>query len=369
MLACIDQNDIDGGVVTSPGFTWIATLCGLAAFSVLPAHTQGATSSHPAEPMIGRDESPRSRLAAAQGSLVYVKGSRLYVAHVNGTHPKVVLTRSDIYWPSMDDNGVIAVEATDGTTAPDGSDGYSIYRYSQSGKRLSRVSAPVDASTFGCPIYPSYHVAISPDGTKIAYDFFDCDETTSVWSLPRRLKFPHQGAGQEEYHAPTWIGDSQMLLTHVGVRVAGGKEAGIYQVADGQNSTSNWFSADSWATAFTASVTQSGKRYAILEDDGANYINGEPRHVSLILGSATGPGGKVTKRCTLSLPVKQYRYSYGVSNLGLSFAPNGKSLAWDSKSGIWRANTAKLTDCSTLNAQLWIKGAFNPSFSAGPDRL
>lgn len=328
-------------------------------------------------PASGLVAHPPGRAAGGRGthlvarrfsSLVYVKHGDIYVAHPNGRHRRLV-RRGTYYWPSMDDHGVIAAEGPDGHTAPDGSAGYSIYRFGQRGKKLSRESTPADFSTLSCPTYPPNHISLSPSGKKVAYDFILCgSETTTVWSPARRMSFRGEGAGQEGWASPVWLSNKKLLVTHVGVRVAGGREAGVVRTRDGGNSVRDWFDADGWATGFTSTATRNGKKVAILEDDAANYFDGEPRHVRLVLGVAAGPRRPVTVRCRVRLSRRQYsRGWHGVSNAALSFKTDGSALVWDGRSGLFHANTRRLSRCGTLKPHLLLKHAHDGFFSPATD--
>ena len=345
-----------------PARIWIRPAVAAAAALVTAAPLLAAASPSAAAPATG--PRPSAVTTATYRSLVYVKHGDIYLAHPDGSHTRVV-KQGTFSWPSMDDKGVIAAERADGRTAPDGSTGYSIYRFTQTGTRLSRVSTPADYSTFSCPTYRPSHVTLSPDGTKVAYDVFFCDEFTALWTPTTKMSFPHQGAGQEDYQAPTWLSNSRIMLSHVGVRVAGGKEIGIYATSDGQDSVRDWFDADSWATGFVATATRDGTKVAVLEDDAANYFDGTPRHVKLVLGTAAGRRQPVTVRCRVSLPAAGF--PYGTSQSRLSFRPNGAALVWDAKAGLWHAITSHLGDCGTLHAHLWIDGAHSGFYSPAVD--
>jgi hypothetical protein len=160
-----------------------------------------------------------------------------------------------------------------------------------------------------------------------------------------------------------------MLISHTGVTASSSQaEIGTWGIND---STSGWSTsiADDWATAYHATASRDGKIVALLEDDAANYFDAVPRHVSLLLGTAEGVGQPITRRCTVNLPPDKYDASSwsGTAFASLSFNPAGTALAWDAENGLWRAKTGNLSDCSTLGAGLWIKGAADGFFSPAPD--
>jgi hypothetical protein len=301
--------------------------------------------------------------AAGGGSLVYVKGGVIHVARADGSHDRIV-KRGRWYYTSMSNHGLIAAMKTDGRTAPDGSTGYSVYLIRPSGKVVGRVPTPVDASNSSCPIAPSEHVALSPDGTKVAFDYFDCNGEFAAWMPAKNRLKPHVFG---DYYAPQWRSAQQMVISHFGTTVTSG-QATVGLWTTGRQPT-GWTAglADSWATSYHAAATRDGKKIALIEDDAANYIDAVPRHVRLVFGTAAGPGRHVTARCGISLPAKLYAASnwQGTTPAVLNFRTDGNVLAWDAGNGIWTANTRALTSCSktSLRAHLWIRGGGYPYFS------
>jgi hypothetical protein len=310
--------------------------------------------------------SPGSADAAAPGggSLVYSKGGDIHLARADGSHD-IVFKKGNWYWPSMDDHGVIAAERQD-MAAPDGTTGYTIHRFRQSGQQLSRQVTPSALSTVSCIEMPSYHVSLSPDGTKIGYDFFGCSgDTFATWTPSTKFNLHTQ----MDYFAPGWLSNKSMVISHVGMTLSSNDaEVGVLGT-DGKGVGWSASLADSWATAYHAASTRNGRKIALIEDDSADYIEGGPHHVRLVLGTAAGPGQPITRQCSLALPVAQYKAWLGATYANLSFRPDGNVLAFDSASGIYKVNTRSLTGCTatSLNKKLWIKGGINPSFSPATD--
>jgi hypothetical protein len=297
------------------------------------------------------------------GSFLYSKAGKIHLAHANGTHD-IVFKSGGWYWPSMADNGVVAAERQD-RQAPDGTTGYTIHRFRQNGTQLSRQNTPSSLSSIACPSYPSYHVSLSPDGSKVAYDYLDCNGIFATWTPSTQFHLHTFG----DYYAPSWESNTQLLISHEGVTVTDTQaEIGTWTTAGGSSGRTADI-ADSWATAYHATATRGGKKIAMIEDDAADYFDGVPRHVRLVLGTSSGPNGPITRQCSIGLPTSQYNQWNGTDYANLSFRPDGKVLAFDSQVGIYRVNTSVLAGCTatSLHKQLWIRGGINPSFSPAVD--
>jgi hypothetical protein len=297
------------------------------------------------------------------GSFMYSKAGKIHLAHANGTHD-IVFKSGGWYWPSMADNGVIAAERAD-RQAPDGTMGYTIHRFRQSGTALSRQNTPSSLSSIVCPSYPSYHLSLSPDGTKVAYDYLDCNGIFATWTSATQFQLHTQA----DYYAPSWESSTQLTISHHGVTFDPSQaEVGTWTTSGASTGRSADI-ADPWATAYHATSTRSGTKVALIEDDAADYFDGVPRHVKLVLGTSSGPSAAITEQCSISLPTAQYGNWFGSDYANLTFRPDGKVLAFDSQVGIYTVNTSTLAGCTatSLNKQLWIRGGINPSFSPATD--
>jgi hypothetical protein len=301
--------------------------------------------------------------AAGGGSLVYSKGGNTHLARADGSHD-IVFKKGGWYWPSMDNNGVIAAERQD-RVAPDGTKGYTIHRFKQSGTQLSRQNTPSSLSTVSCIAYPSYHVSLSPDGSKVAYDYIGCTgDVFATWTPATRFNLHTK----TDYFAPSWLSSTKLTISHFGTTLTADQaEVGVWSTGGGATGWSASL-ADSWATAYHATATRNGRKIALIEDDAADYF-GEPQHVRLVLGASGGAGQPITRRCSINLPVSQYTAWEGATYANLSFRPDGNILAFDSATGIYKVHTRSLVGCTatSLGRQLWIRGGINPSFSPAAD--
>lgn len=301
--------------------------------------------------------------APGGGSFMYSKGGNIHLARADGSHD-IVFIKGGWYWPSMDDHGVIAAERQD-RVAPDGTTGYTVHRFRQHGTQLSRQNTPSSLSSSSCPAYPSYHMSLSPDGTKVGYDWMGCTgDIFATWTPSTKFSLHTHS----DYFAPSWLSNTSMTISHFGVTLTDSQaEVGVLRTSGGGTGWSANL-ADSWATAYHATATRNGRKVVLIEDDAADYY-GTPHKVRLVFGTSSGPGHTITRQCSLTMPAAQYTAWMGATYANLSFRPDGNVLAFDSGAGIYKVNTRSLAGCSatSLHKTLWIKGGINPSFSPAAD--
>jgi len=254
---------------------------------------------------------------------------------------------------------------------------------------------------FGAPLHApvpteselDYHyqtpdeVRVSPDGTKIAYEYkfgagFSLVDTT-VWTPSNSTSatnFPHQVQGQTDNLLPAWIDNSHLLLTDTGLGCFYNDPAiRTYHVGDGDDSTVGWFDdareqfcpSDAGVTGEGATISRDGGTVAVLEDDAANYLDGRPRNVVVRLYTTNGPAPAApTYRCQISLPAGKFvngnGFFVGQNFISPTFSPDGNQLAWSDLDGIHIADTSNLSNCSSVTQQLLVPGGAEPYFSPAP---
>ena len=306
---------------------------------------------------------PTASARVVTGSFLYSKGGNIHLARSDGSHD-IVFKSGGWYWPSMAGNGVIAAAKKD-RRAPDGRMGYTIHRFRQNGTQLSRQNTPSSLSSSACPADPSYHVSLSPDGSKVGYDYIDCNGIFATWTPATQFNLHRQ----IDYYAPSWMTSTQFTVSHFGVTISDTQAEVATLTTGGSSFNRSTDIADTWATAYHGSSSRDGTKFALIEDDAANYLDGVPRHVKLVFGTSSGRTGTITRQCAISLPTAQFGNWGGSDHTNLSFRTDGKVLAFDTQAGIYKVNTSHLRGCTatSLNKTLWIKGGSNPSFSAGTD--
>src|SRR4051794_24996641 len=207
--------------------------------------------------------------AASADSIVFIKDSNVWLGNPDGTGLYQVTTdgtyASPYRSPSQADNGIIAVGRGD-----------EILRMRQNGTVLDRldpypllnsVSHPVDG--------PAVDVAISPDGSRIAYTFvsYECPVGASCgaraatgYTAADHLT-PAAGAGTTYFSNPSWVTSTRTL------QFGGyGSQVNIHDV--GTPSAVHWFDDGDYASASEdlgdGEVTRDGTKIALVRSYGEN---------------------------------------------------------------------------------------------------
>src|SRR5262249_48557710 len=163
----------------------------------------------------------------------------------------------------------------------------------------------------------------------VAYDYFDCTGIFATWT-PSTTFHLH---GKSDYYAPAWMTSTALTISHSGVTLTASQaEVGTLNT-NGSAVGRSTHIADSWATAYHGTRSRDGKKFALIEDDAANYFDGVPRNVALVFGTSPGPNGAITRRCSIKLPVTQFNTWGGSDYTNLTFRADGNVLAFDTQVG------------------------------------
>jgi hypothetical protein len=312
--------------------------------------------------------------AAQPGSIVYSKGGSIWAVSPSGKGKHRIPHTRGLSNPSQDDRGRIVAQK-----------GINLYRLSRRGKRLNKPittayrTNPI-LTSFKGPFFPE----VSPDGKKIAYTYsfteshydYNCgcvmtnpSLSTSYTYSNRFVSKPDEKFGLARfYYHSSWVGNKSSVGTTPDLYDYGGNPLNSVEVdplGGGPDSYRVWFTECTSCDDIT-----SFQKYPLDEpeltrkQDKAVFVSGDldatlPGSALFLYPLAAPPTALPPHFCRVTGPNGKFASP--------SFSPNGRSLAWADRKGVWVGKLGSLDgDQCELTRKLVVKGGTTPDW--GPAR-
>ena len=272
---------------------------------------------------------------ASADSIVYVKDANVWLASGDGGNQYQVTTDGTAEHPyrspSQADDGTIAVGY-----------GTEILRMQQNGKVLNRLDPPTLMNSVSHPMDGTpVDVAISPDGTKVAYTFYgyecpvgaSCGARTTTGIIPSD-RFSASAETTSYFRSPSWATNSRILNS-------GGYGSHV-NIQDLGTEPFNWLT-DQETDLGDAELTRAGDKLVA--------VRGYDASTHIVWYSVTGDalsGPKPPNPTAICLTGEQAGFDQP------TWAPDGNQVAWTEPDGIWIHRDA--AGCTTQQPTLVLPG-------------
>ena len=277
-----------------------------------------------------------SPAVASADSIVYVKGGNVWLAAGDGGSQYQVTTDGTAEHPyrspSQADDGTIAVGYGD-----------EILRMRQNGQVLNRLDPPTLMNSVSHPMDGTpVDVAISPDGTKVAYTFYgyecpvgaSCGARTTTGIIPSDRFASTPEYGKSYFHSPSWVTNNRILNS-------GGYGSHV-NIQDLGTEPYNWLT-DQQTDLGDAELTRAGdKLVAVRGYDNSTHIV----WYSVAGNALSGP--KPPTPTAICATGEQAGFDQP------TWAPDGNQVAWSEPDGIWIHRDA--AGCDTQQPKLVLPG-------------
>lgn len=286
---------------------------------------------------------------AGTGTITYIKGNDVYVARQDGSDARRVTTDGTAAKPwrsptSSDDGQIVAGR------------GDLIYRMDQWGTVLTVIDPPDLQDSAGQYLGgPPAHLAVSPDGSKIAYTYekYSCPiglackiRYVTAFTASTRLT-DWQDWGITYFDNPSWITDTRVAVNDDLI-----DNIKLFDLAKGET---YWFDEDDYTTddkpLFDFEVSRNAPYATAVRDTGDNA------HVVFYeLSGNYRNGGRPpvpTGLCATSAVL-------GITSP--TWSADGELAGWQEPDGVWTVAMGS-APCQA-QPELTLPGATSPSFSA-----
>ena len=308
--------------------------------------------------------------AVPQGSILYAKGGKLWVASADGARKRRVAHTGSFENPSQADSGTIVAQR-----------GFQLYRLSRRGRLLNK---PITTAFRTNPILPAFQgplwPEVSPDGTRIAYTYsftaahfdFGCMctlvspsfNTAYTWAN-RFVDDPASAFGLSRMYAQaSWIDNRSVVMATPNLFDYGGNvfdSVAVDPLGGAEDSFTRWFSeCDPCDSLQTLKLYRVGEPEMTRQKDKLVVTSGD------LGGMADGSRMLIYRVGGMppALPAGPCHVT-GASGRFSSptWSPDGRSLAWADTRGVWVGRLGGITGRTCeLTRRLVVAGGTQPDW-------
>ena len=291
---------------------------------------------------------------ASADSIVFIKDANVWLANGDGSGSYQVTLDGTAEHPYR-----VPAQADDGTIVASRLD--EIVRMRQNGEVLSRIDPEPLVNSVGHPIDgPPVNLAVSPDGSRIAYSLVgyecpvgaDCMARSVTAFTAADALTPASRWGSLHRRNPSFVTNSRTLVF--------GGYAGQVNVHDlGDPVETHWF--DDYDVYGQAEATDLGDGELNRQGSRLAAIRSYGPDAHLIWYAV---GGDAASAKPPAVPAAECKSSAQEGLAGPTWAPDGERLAFAAPDGVWTLRAT--ADCAAAAPALLIPGASQPDWGPAP---